>query len=114
MNVTIDHRRKCQNESQPATLPPTGAKATMATSVASAGGMLQREEESEAHVRKEDQENINKFARLNARLHELRDERDALKVEMLWNCARAFHIPYVLTSPSLKIEITGTNGRCID
>ena len=38
------------------------------------------EEESEAEVRRVDQDNINKFARLNARLHELRDERDLLKV----------------------------------
>lgn len=38
------------------------------------------EEESEAEVRREDQDNINNFARLNARLHELRDERDLLKV----------------------------------
>ena len=38
------------------------------------------EEESEAEVRREDQDAINKFARLNARLHELRDERDLIKV----------------------------------
>lgn len=42
--------------------------------------MLQPEEESEAEVRRVDQDNINKFARLNARLHELIDERDLLKV----------------------------------
>ena len=48
--------------------------------MASGGGMLEREEESEAQVRREDQDNINKFGRLNARLHELRDERNALKV----------------------------------
>lgn len=41
------------------------------------------EEESEAEVRREDQDNINNFARLNARLHELRDERDLLKVSEL-------------------------------
>ena len=50
------------------------------TTVASAGAMLQREEESENEVRREDQDNINKFASLNARLNELRNERDALKV----------------------------------
>jgi hypothetical protein len=38
------------------------------------------EEESEAEVRRVDQDNINKFARLNARLHELRDERELFKV----------------------------------
>ena len=44
--------------------------------------MLQPEEESEAEVRRVDQDNINKFARLNARLHELIDERDLLKVRV--------------------------------
>ena len=38
------------------------------------------EEESEAEVRREDQDNINRFARLNARLHELRAERDLIQV----------------------------------
>lgn len=52
---------------------------TMA-SVSSGGGMLRKEEESEAEVRREDQDNINKFARLNARLHEVRSETSMLKV----------------------------------
>lgn len=38
------------------------------------------EEENESEVRREDQDNINQFARLNARLHEIRDERDLLQV----------------------------------
>ena len=38
------------------------------------------EEENNVEVRREDQTNINKFARLNARLHELRDERKVIKV----------------------------------
>ena len=38
------------------------------------------EEENNTEVRREDQNNINKFARLNARLHELRDERKVIKV----------------------------------
>ena len=38
------------------------------------------EEENDSEVRREDQDNINKFARLNARLHEIRDERDLLQV----------------------------------
>jgi prefoldin subunit 4 len=46
----------------------------------SAGSMLTREEESEAEVRREDQENINKFGRLNARLHECREELALIKV----------------------------------
>jgi hypothetical protein len=41
------------------------------------------EEESEAEVRRVDQDNINKFARLNARLHDLRDERSVIKVSCL-------------------------------
>ena len=50
----------------------------------SAGGMLSPEEENDAEVRREDQENINKFGRLNARLHEAREERNMLEV-------RAYH-----------------------
>ena len=42
--------------------------------------MLAAEDENEAEVRREDQENINRFARLNARLAVVRSERDALKV----------------------------------
>ena len=38
------------------------------------------EEENDAEVRREDQDNINKFARLNARLHDLRSERDLIQV----------------------------------
>lgn len=38
------------------------------------------EEENNVEVRREDQTNINKFARLNARLHELRGERKVIKV----------------------------------
>ena len=42
--------------------------------------MLRHEEENETEVRREDQENINRFARLNARLHEVRAEMTGLKV----------------------------------
>mmetsp|Transcript_29032 Transcript_29032/g.44299 ORF Transcript_29032/g.44299 Transcript_29032/m.44299 type:complete len:134 (+) Transcript_29032:107-508(+) len=45
----------------------------------SAGGMLTREEENETEVSRTDQDNINKFGRLNARLHECRDEMAVLK-----------------------------------
>ena len=51
-------------------------------SVSSGGAMLRREEENETEVRRDDQENINKFARLNARLHEVRAEMAALKVRL--------------------------------
>ena len=37
------------------------------------------EEEVDVEVRREDQDNINKFARLNARLQELREERTVIK-----------------------------------
>jgi hypothetical protein len=43
------------------------------------------EEEVETEVRREDQNNINKFARLNARLHELREERKIVKVGVCFN-----------------------------
>lgn len=86
-----------------------------AASVASAGGMLEREEESEAEVRREDQDNINKFGRLNARLHELRDERNALKVRLGldgWNRVRmsTFYCILILIYSFNHLEITGTNG----
>ena len=42
--------------------------------------MLTPEEENESEVRREDQDNINVFARLNAKLHEVRAERDTLRV----------------------------------
>lgn len=38
------------------------------------------EEEVDVEVRREDQDNINKFASLNSRLHELREEKDVIKV----------------------------------
>jgi len=44
--------------------------------------MLAPEEENDAEVRREDQDNINQFARLNARLHALREERENIKKEL--------------------------------
>jgi hypothetical protein len=44
------------------------------------------EEEVDVEVRREDQHNINKFARLNARLQELKDERSILKVRLKCQC----------------------------
>lgn len=55
------------------------------TTVSSGGAMLQREEENEADVRREDQDKINEFASLNARLHEIRDEAESLKVRRTSN-----------------------------
>mmetsp|Transcript_20468 Transcript_20468/g.26963 ORF Transcript_20468/g.26963 Transcript_20468/m.26963 type:complete len:136 (-) Transcript_20468:297-704(-) len=51
-------------------------------SASSAGGMLEKEDENDAEVRLEDQENINKFGRLNARLYEVRGEKDGLKKKL--------------------------------
>ncbi len=45
--------------------------------------MLAPHEENEAEVCREDQDNINKFGRLNARLHECRDEIASLKVRTI-------------------------------
>ena len=42
--------------------------------------MISPEDENNNEVRRVDQENINKFARLNARLHEVRREKAQLKV----------------------------------
>ena len=42
--------------------------------------MLAPRDENDAEVRREDQDNINRFARLNTRLHSVRDERQQLKV----------------------------------
>jgi prefoldin subunit 4 len=41
------------------------------------------EEESDAEVRRQDQDNINRFARLNARLHEVRAEKAVFQVRRL-------------------------------
>ncbi len=46
----------------------------------SGGAMLEKEEENDAEVRREDQENINSFGRFNARLQEVKEEIHSLKV----------------------------------
>jgi len=48
----------------------------------SAGSMLSPDEENDAEVRPQDQENINKFGKINARLYEAREERDKLKKKL--------------------------------
>ncbi|KAL7556354.1 hypothetical protein ACA910_006282 [Epithemia clementina (nom. ined.)] len=40
------------------------------------------QEENDAEVRREDQDNINRFARLNTRLHSVRDEMKQLKKQL--------------------------------
>lgn len=44
--------------------------------------LLAKEDENDNEVRREDQENINKFARLNARLTDVRSELKGLKKEL--------------------------------
>lgn len=44
------------------------------------GMILAKEEESDAEVRREDQDRINEFGELNARLYEVRSEVKKLKV----------------------------------
>lgn len=51
-------------------------------SASSNGAMLTREEESEADVRAIDQQNINEFGRLNARLHEVRGEKEGIQKKL--------------------------------
>jgi hypothetical protein len=58
--------------------------------------VVSREDENENEVRREDQEKINRFARLNARLQEVRSEMGQAKVclvvvaaaSVLFVCAR--------------------------
>lgn len=49
--------------------------------------MISPEDENNNEVRRVDQENINKFARLNARLHEVRREKAQLKVRCRCRCS---------------------------
>ena len=42
--------------------------------------MLAPQDENDAEVRREDQDSINRFARLNTRLHSIRDEQKQLQV----------------------------------
>ena len=82
------------------TVPPK----TMST-VSSGGGILTSEEQNDAEVRREDEDCINKFGRLNARLYELRDERDSVKVSKWYrNLSGA-----IRTISSLRAEGDGRN-----
>ena len=47
------------------------------------GMILAKEEENDAEVRREDQDKINEFGRLNARLHEVKSEVAKLKVRSI-------------------------------
>ena len=49
------------------------------------GMILAKEEESDAEVRREDQDRINEFGGLNARLYEVRAEVKKLKVSCIIN-----------------------------
>jgi prefoldin subunit 4 len=54
--------------------------------------MLAAEEENEAEVRREDQDNINQFARLNARLNDAQNERERLKVRYVTACTLLYSL----------------------
>jgi len=61
--------------------------------------MLAPEDENDAEVRREDQVNINRFARLNARLHEVRQERESLKVSVSLDAVRFVrHVGFLIPS----------------
>jgi len=47
------------------------------------GMILGKDEENDAEVRREDQDKINEFGRLNARLHEVKSEAAKLKVSII-------------------------------
>ena len=48
------------------------------------GMILGKDEENDAEVRREDQDKINEFGRLNARLHEVKSEAAKLKVSIVY------------------------------
>lgn len=48
----------------------------------SGGAILSPEDENDNEVRRVDQDNINKFGQLNARLYEVRDEKSSIKKKM--------------------------------
>ena len=50
------------------------------------GMILGKDEENDAEVRREDQDKINEFGRLNARLHEVKSEAAKLKVSIVYLC----------------------------
>ena len=71
--------RACRSEGGKATAKTNGDKPQQ--SMPQADGMiLAKEEESDAEVRREDQDRINEFGELNARLYEVRSEVKKLKV----------------------------------
>jgi hypothetical protein len=70
--------RACRSEGGKATAKTNGDNHC---AMPQADGMiLAKEEESDAEVRREDQDRINEFGELNARLYEVRSEVKKLKV----------------------------------
>jgi hypothetical protein len=62
----------------------------------SEGMILTKDEENDAEVRREDQDKINEFGQLNARLHEVRAQCKKLKVR----ATAAAALLFLLTSRS--------------
>ena len=63
--------------------------------------MVPQGDGTEAQVTWEDQQNINRFGRLNNRLHELQDEIKLAKVVSLTSCFFSMHHLLVFALPDL-------------
>lgn len=64
--------------------------------------MLSREEENETEVRREDQDHINRFGRLNARLYEVKDDCSDIKKQL-----------ERLEDASTELLMADNNERCL-
>lgn len=73
------------------------------TDISGGGSILTSAEENNSEVRLEDQESINRFGRLNARLYEVRDERDILKVILRYDLIKITFSFQSLVLPSRKL-----------
>ena len=76
------------------------------------GMILSKEEENDNEVRREDQDAINEFGRLNARLDEVKKQVDNLKVRhslLHTNSLAACIEPIVLLDIIFELENTGEN-----
>ena len=76
---------------------------TPSTDISGGGSILTSAEENNSEVRLEDQESINRFGRLNARLYEVREERDILKVILRYDLIKISSSFQSLVLPSRKL-----------
>jgi hypothetical protein len=77
--------------------------------------MLAAEEENESEVRRVDQDNINQFARLNARLQDARNERERLKVRLVQYSVTLLYpsLTVMLASYLLVVGFEGGMDACM-